>query len=210
MADLDKLLKDLEKYNMQKKASAMETPMSELEPDVEEEVVDADIDPDLGLPLGVQEEAGDILEEDQTNTVGLEEKAAALANRILQKLSKKKKPTVKKASMTKQAAAWFYNRGAQLADMILNKYAADVAAIEPVIDQLLAQQLIQADQKQQLLQALAASPELNSASINQATSGMPNAQQIADALLAAIDKKEDTEAKVVQAAMKILKKKKRR
>lgn len=85
-------------------------------------------------------------------------------------------------AMQKQAA-YDYILGQQAAQEMMMKVAADIAPIQPTIDQLLAQQLIDQAQKEQLMQQLGAADVLDEASIMAATNGWSSQAAVAKALL---------------------------
>lgn len=76
--------------------------------------------------------------------------------------------------------------GMQKASQIIQKVAADLVAVNPVIQELESKNLITQAEKEALTSSLAASDQLTPEVINQATSGMSNADIIAGALLKAI------------------------
>ena len=80
-----------------------------------------------------------------------------------------------------------YNLGQELAQKTITKLAADIVAVRPIVQDLVAKQLLSEEERDALVDALASADVLTPEVAQAATQGLANADQVAASLIKAIE-----------------------
>jgi hypothetical protein len=117
----------------------------------------------------------------------LEKEGANLADSVLGNL--KKKASVDKEAMIKEAQICknAYNLGASLAEKTIMKLAADLVAVQPVLQDLYAKGILTEQEKNALVSSLASAEVLTPDVINNAVAGLANQDAVAAALIKGLE-----------------------
>lgn len=109
------------------------------------------------------------------------QRGAFLAEEIIKIASYEK--GAEDAQFQKQAAEQSYALGSQVAQEMIQKLAADLVSVKPVIQELEANNMLTQAEKESLISALAGADTLTPEVVSEATSGLSNADEVAKALL---------------------------
>jgi len=80
-----------------------------------------------------------------------------------------------------------YDTGAYMAEVAIQKLAADLVAVRPVVQKLLAEDILTQEEKDSLINTLASNERLTPDVVREATKGLSNADQVAKAIIESME-----------------------